>query len=160
MEDGHINSGASSGAAAIGDVAGKLGGVSEVVSETGRRIESYGSDEESSLLDKIKPFKNWAKNSGARLTEVGGDVESVSSALKGQSATIKTYRADGHEKTLGAITKATESLRHAEDVFDNGRSARLWCGFICILGFCVSMLFFANGTLLFLFAKIETKIAT
>jgi hypothetical protein len=42
-------------------------------------------------------------------------------------------------------------------MLDNGNSAARWCGFVCLLGFCVSMLFFANGMLLFLFARIETK---
>ena len=138
---------------AMDDVAEKLDGVSGAISETGRRFSEYGKDEDSSLLAMLKPFTEWFKNSGEKLKEVGRDVGAVSIALKGQSNAIKTYRADGHDKTMDAITKTVESLRHAMRMLDNGNSVARWCGFVCILGFCVSMLFFINGLLLLVFAK-------
>lgn len=142
---------------AMDDVSAKLVVVSGAISETGRRFSEYGKVEESPLLSMLKPFTEWFKSSGEKLREVGRDVRSVSVALSGQSEAIKTYRADGHDKTMDAITKTAESLRHAIQMLDNGNSAARWCGFVCLLGFCVSMLFFANGMLLFLFARIETK---
>ena len=142
---------------AMDDVSAKLVVVSGAISETGRRFSEYGKVEESPLLSMLKPFTEWFKSSGEKLMEVGRDVRSVSVALSGQSEAIKTYRADGHDKTMDAITKTAESLRHAMQMLDNGNSAARWCGFVCLLGFCVSMLFFANGMLLFLFARIETK---
>ena len=142
---------------AMDDVSAKLVVVSGAISETGRRFSEYGKVEESPLLSMLKPFTEWFKSSGEKLKEVGRDVRSVSVALSGQSEAIKTYRADGHDKTMDAITKTAESLRHAIQMLDNGNSAARWCGFVCLLGFCVSMLFFANGMLLFLFARIETK---
>ena len=142
---------------AMDDVSAKLVVVSGAISETGRRFSEYGKVEESPLLGILKPFMEWFKSSGEKLKEVGRDVRSVSVALSGQSEAIKTYRADGHDKTMDAITKTAESLRHAMQMLDNGNSAARWCGFVCLLGFCVSMLFFANGMLLFLFARIETK---
>ena len=142
---------------AMDDVSAKLVVVSGAISETGRRFSEYGKVEESPLLSMLKPFTEWFKSSGEKLREVGRDVRSVSVALSGQSEAIKTYRADGHDKTMDAITKTAESLRHAMQMLDNGNSAARWCGFVCLLGFCVSMLFFANGMLLFLFARIETK---
>lgn len=142
---------------AMDDVSAKLVVVSGAISETGRRFSEYGKVEESPLLSMLKPFTEWFKSSGEKLKEVGRDVRSVSVALSGQSEAIKTYRADGHDKTMDAITKTAESLRHAMQMLDNGNSAARWCGFVCLLGFCVSMLFFANGMLLFLFARIETK---
>ena len=142
---------------AMDDVSAKLVVVSGAISETGRRFSEYGKVEESPLLSMLKPFAEWFKSSGEKLREVGRDVRSVSVALSGQSEAIKTYRADGHDKTMDAITKTAESLRHAMQMLDNGNSAARWCGFVCLLGFCVSMLFFANGMLLFLFARIETK---
>ena len=142
---------------AMDDVSAKLVVVSGAISETGRRFSEYGKVEESPLLSMLKPFTEWFKSSGEKLKEVGRDVRSVSVALGGQSEAIKTYRADGHDKTMDAITKTAESLRHAMQMLDNGNSAARWCGFVCLLGFCVSMLFFANGMLLFLFARIETK---
>ena len=142
---------------AMDDVSAKLVVVSGAISETGRRFSEYGKVEESPLLSMLKPFTEWFKSSGEKLKEVGRDVRAVSVALSGQSEAIKTYRADGHDKTMDAITKTAESLRHAMQMLDNGNSAARWCGFVCLLGFCVSMLFFANGMLLFLFARIETK---
>ena len=142
---------------AMDDVSAKLVVVSGAISETGRRFSEYGKVEESPLLSMLKPFTEWFKSSGEKLREVGRDVRAVSVALSGQSEAIKTYRADGHDKTMDAITKTAESLRHAMQMLDNGNSAARWCGFVCLLGFCVSMLFFANGMLLFLFARIETK---
>ena len=142
---------------AMDDVSAKLVVVSGAISETGRRFSEYSKVEESPLLSMLKPFTEWFKSSGEKLREVGRDVRSVSVALSGQSEAIKTYRADGHDKTMDAITKTAESLRHAMQMLDNGNSAARWCGFVCLLGFCVSMLFFANGMLLFLFARIETK---
>ena len=35
---------------------------------------------------------------------------------------------------------------------DGDHSAVLWCGFVCVLGFCVSMLFIVNGTLVIVIA--------
>ena len=142
---------------AMDDVSAKLVVVSGAISETGGRFASFATDEESLLMSVLKPFTEWFKSSGHKLKEVGRDVRSVSVALSGQSEAIKTYRADGHDKTMDAITKTAESLRHAIQMLDNGNSAARWCGFVCLLGFCVSMLFFANGMLLFLFARIETK---
>ena len=142
---------------AMDDVSAKLVVVSGAISETGRRFSEYGKVEESPLLSMLKPFTEWFKSSGEKLKEVGRDIRAVSVALSGQSEAIKTYRADGHDKTMDAITKTAESLRHAMQMLDNGNSAARWCGFVCLLGFCVSMLFFANGMLLFLFARIETK---
>ena len=142
---------------AMDDVSAKLVVVSGAILETGSRFSEYGKIEESSLLGMLKPFTEWFKNSGEKLREVGRDVRSVSLALNDQSEAIKTYRDDGHDKMLDAITKTAESLRHAMQLLDNGNSAARWCGFVCLLGFCVSMLFFANGMLLFLFARIETK---
>ena len=142
---------------AMDDVSAKLVVVSGAISETGRRFSEYGKVEESPLLSMLKPFTEWFKSSGEKLKEVGRDVRTVSVSLSGQSEAIKTYRADGHDKTMDAITKTAESLRHAMQMLDNGNSAARWCGFVCLLGFCVSMLFFANGMLLFLFARIETK---
>ncbi len=142
---------------AMDDVSAKLVVVSGAISETGRRFSEYGKVEESPLLSMLKPFTEWFKSSGEKLKEVGKDVRAVSVALSGQSEAIKTYRADGHDKTMDAITKTAESLRHAMQMLGNGNSAARWCGFVCLLGFCVSMLFFANGMLLFLFARIETK---
>lgn len=142
---------------AMDDVSAKLVVVSGAISETGRRFSEYGKVEESPLLSMLKPFTEWFKSSGEKLKEVGRDVRTVSVSLSGQSEAIKTYRADGHDKTMDAITKTAESLRHAMQMLDNGNSAARWCGFVCLLGFCVSMLFFANGMLIFLFARIETK---
>ncbi len=142
---------------AMDDVSAKLVVVSGAISETGRRFSEYGKVEESPLLSMLKPFTEWFKSSGEKLKEVGRDVRAVSVALSGQSEAIKTYRADGHDKTMDAITKTAESLRHAMQMLGNGNSAARWCGFVCLLGFCVSMLFFANGMLLCLFARIETK---
>lgn len=133
------------------DVAEKLGEVSESVSETGRRFLEYGNVEKTSIINKLNPFKEWFRNSGEKLKDVGKDVVSVSAVLKEQSRTIKEYRADGHKKTLLAMEETAGSIRHIMQMLNDGdRSAVLWCGFVCILGFCVSMLFFTNGIFLFL----------
>jgi len=145
---------------AMDDVAEKLVGVSGTVSETGRRFGNYGNVEGASFWGRLKPFTEWFKNSGEKLREVGEDVETVSEALKSQSRAIKDYREGGHEKTLDAIAKTAESLSRTKAMLDNSHSVGLWCGFVCVLGFCVSMLFFTNGALLFLFARIETKMPT
>ena len=138
---------------AMDDVSAKLVVVSGAISETGRRFSEYGKVEESPLLSMLKPFTEWFKSSGEKLKEVGRDVRAVSVALSGQSEAIKTYRADGHDKTMDAITKTAESLRHAMQMLGNGNSAARWYGFVCILGFCVSMLFFTNGAFLYMLAR-------
>ena len=138
---------------AMDDVSEKLVVVSGAILETGRRFSEYGKVEESPLLGMLKPFMEWFKSSGEKLREVGRDVRSVSLALNDQSEAIKTYRDEGHDKMLDAITKTAESLRHAMQMLDNGSSAARWCGFVCLLGFCVSMLFFTNGALLYMLAR-------
>ena len=137
------------------DVAGKLGEVSESVSETGRRFLEYGNVEKTSIINKLNPFKEWFRNSGEKLKDVGKDVVSVSAVLKEQSRTIKEYRADGHKKTMLAMSETVESLRHVMQMLEDGdHSAVLWCGFVCILGFCVSMLFIMNGVFLIVAGRI------
>ena len=64
----------------------------------------------------------------------------------------RTVRSES-EQLAENLSAAAESLRHAMRMLDNGNSTARWCGFVCILGFCVSMLFFANGLLLLVFAK-------
>lgn len=138
---------------AMDDVGGKLVDVSEAILEVGRRFTNYGKTEDSAWYGKVLPFTEWFRNSGERLKEVADDVESVSKALSGQSQAIKNYRENAYEKSLAAISKSVDSLRRSAQILDGGRSAKLWWGFVCILGFCVSMLFFANGILLMILAK-------
>ena len=134
---------------AMDDVAEKLVEVSESVTETGKKFVEYGYVEKPSFFNKLKPFTEWFRNSGEKLKEVGGDVVSVSAFLNEQSKIIKAYRSDGHAKTMLAMAETIESLHHVmQRLKDSDRSAVHWCGFVCILGFCVSMLFFTNGLLL------------
>ena len=56
------------------------------------------------------------------------------------------------------MAETAESLRHAEAIL-NRNSAERWCGFVCVLGFCVSLRFFANGALMFAFAREKGKAA-
>ena len=121
---------------AMDDISTKLSGVSETVCGIGE------------LFSKV-----WLAGAGEKWKDVGKDIASISEAVKKQGEAIKLYRDDGHAKTMIALTETIESLRHAERMLDNGSSSGRWCGFVCILGFCVSMLFFANGLLLLVFAK-------
>ena len=121
---------------AMDDISTKLSGVSETVCGIGE------------LFSKV-----WLAGAGEKWKDVGNDIASISEAVKKQGEAIKLYRDDGHAKTMIALTETIESLRHAERMLDNGSSSVRWCGFVCILGFCVSMLFFANGLLLLVFAK-------
>ncbi len=121
---------------AMDDISTKLSGVSETVCGIGE------------LFSKV-----WLAGAGEKWKDVGKDIASISEAVKKQGEAIKLYRDDGHAKTMIALTETIESLRHAERMLDNGSSSVRWCGFVCILGFCVSMLFFANGLLLLVFAK-------
>ena len=122
------------------DIAKKLHDVSESILATGAQFVNYGEG-------KFFPFKEWFKNSGEKLKEVGDDVVAVSDALKGQSKIINDYREEGYTKSLEAMSKISESLRRTAQALDSDNSSR-WCGFVCLLGFCVSMLFFSNGVLL------------
>ena len=98
----------------------------------------------------LEPIKRRGQESR---NNVGKDVVSVSAVLKEQSRAIKAYRADGHKKTMLAMSETVESLRHVMQMLEDGdHSAVLWCGFVCILGFCVSMLFIMNGMLLIVIA--------
>jgi hypothetical protein len=121
---------------AMDDISTKLSGVSETVCGIGE------------LFSKV-----WLAGAGEKWKDVGKDIASISEAVKKQGEAIKLYRDDGHAKTMIALTETIESLRHAERMLDNSSSSGRWCGFVCILGFCVSMLFFANGLLLLVFAK-------
>ena len=135
-------------------VSSKLTDVSEKLLRTGELFTYYGKKCEETALGRLfQPLAEWFRSPGDKLTDIGRDVASISRALKVQGETIKTYREDGHEKTLAVMSESVESLRHAIRMLDNGSSAARWCGFVCILGFCVSMLFFANGMLLVLFAR-------
>ena len=124
----------------IDDVSTKLGGVSEKVFRMGE------------LFTKLR-----LKGTGEKWKEVGEDIASISETLKRQGEAIEGYRDDGHEKFLLAISKTVESLRNTIRKLDGGRSAGRWCGFVCILGFCVSMLFFTNGILLFVVNRLGCK---
>ena len=124
----------------IADVSTKLGGVSEKVFRMGE------------LFTKLR-----LKGTGEKWKEVGEDIASISETLKRQGEAIEGYRDDGHEKFLIAISKTVESLRNTIRKLDGGRSAGRWCGFVCILGFCVSMLFFTNGILLFVVNRLGCK---
>lgn len=150
------------------DVGGKLGGVGRKISDTGKLFEEQANKLLAPLdskfgkaasfllpiIDKIQSIAEWCKSSGGKLREIGSDVSSVAGSLEGQGKAIEDYRDNGHEKSLAVMTETAESLRHAEAIL-NRNSAERWCGFVCLLGFCVSMLFFANGALLLLFAKAE-----
>ena len=121
------------------DISTKLGGVSSKVRRAGE------------LIAKV-PF---CKETGEKWKDVSGDVESIAEAVKKQGKTIEGYRDDGHEKTMVAMSKTIESIRHTTQMLDGANSTGRWCGFVCVLGFCVSMLFFTNGMLLFLLARSE-----
>jgi len=121
---------------AMDDISTKLSGVSETACGIGE------------LFSRV-----WLAGAGEKWKDVGKDIASISEAVKKQGEAIKLYREDGHAKTMIALTETIESLRHAERMLDNGSSSGRWCGFVCILGFCVSMLFFVNGLLLLVFAK-------
>lgn len=150
------------------DVGGKLGGVAGKISDTGKLFKELSEKLLAPLdnklgkmaanwipiVERFQSIASWGKNSGEKLQDIGKDVSSVATALQGQGRAIDEYRDDGHEKSLAAMAETTESLRHAEAIL-NRNSAERWCGFVCLLGFCVSMLFFANGALLLLFAKAE-----
>ena len=121
------------------DISTKLDGVSAALYRIG------------GLFPNVWPVKGV----GEKWKDVSSDVESIAEAVKKQSKTIERYRDDGHEKTLNAMTKTIESIRHTAQMLDGANSAGRWCGFVCVLGFCVSMLFFTNGVLLFLLARNE-----
>ena len=164
-------------------IGGTLVNVSEKVSDTGRLfkeqaelclkfsnptnwLENDGwiSKQSGKLIDRIpgvKEFKSlaeWCKNSGEKIESIGKGVHSVATALQGQGKAIADYRDDGHEKSLAVMAETAESLRHAEAIL-NGNSAERWCGFVCVLGFCVSLLFFANGALMSALAREQGKAA-
>ena len=139
---------------AMDDVSWKLTDVSDSALAIGKWFLEYGEVEDPSFWDKLRPFKEFSKNSGQKLTDVGKDVKAVAIALKGQSEAIKDYRDNGHNKSLILMTKSVESLQHAIRMLDSGRSTGLWCGFVCVLGFCVSMLFILNGVLLFVYCVV------
>lgn len=156
------------------DVGGKLDTVSVKISGTGKlfvkqatKCEEFAGHLTWTILKQrisiAKPFLSlaeWCRNSGRQFSDVGEDVASIAKSLRGQGKAIECYRDEGHGKTLVLMASTEESLRHAERLLDGGRSAGKWCGFVCVLGFCVSMLFFANGALMFAFAKAEKMTRT
>ena len=121
------------------DISTKLDGVSAALYRIG------------GLFPNVWPVKGV----GEKWKEVSSDVESMAEAVKKQSKTIEWYKDDGHGKTLLAMSKTIESIRHTTKMLEGADSAGRWCGFVCVLGFCVSMLFFTNGMLLFLLARSE-----
>lgn len=121
---------------AMDDISAKLSGVSETVCGIGE------------LFSKV-----WLAGAGEKWKDVGKDIASISGAVKKQGEAIKLYRDDGHAKTMIALTETIESLRHAKRMLDNGSSSGRWCGFVCVLGFCVSMLFVMNGVILCVFVR-------
>lgn len=121
---------------AMDNISTKLSGVSETVCGIGE------------LFSKV-----WLAGAGEKWKDVGKDIASISEAVKKQGEAIKLYRDDGHAKTMIALTETIESLRLAERMLDNGSSSGRWCGFVCVLGFCVSMLFVMNGVILCVFVR-------
>lgn len=154
------------------DVGGKLGGMAGKLSATGELFLDISEKAKQKLdpLDKawikamvplvetVLSIAERCEKSGKILSDVGKDVSSVATALQGQGRAIDEYRDNGHEKSLAAMAETAESLRHAEAIL-NRNSAERWCGFVCVLGFCVSMLFFANGALMLALAREEGKAA-
>ena len=121
---------------AMDDISAKLSGVSETVCGIGE------------LFSKFR-----LAGAGEKWKDVGKDIASISEAVKKQGEAIKLYRDDGHAKTMMALAGTIESLRHAKRMLDNGSSSGRWCGFVCVLGFCVSMLFVMNGVILCVFVR-------
>ena len=121
---------------AMDDISAKLSGVSETVCGIGE------------LFSKFR-----LAGAGEKWKDVGKDIASISEAVKKQGEAIKLYRDDGHAKTMMALAETIESLRHAKRMLDNGSSSGRWCGFVCVLGFCVSMLFVMNGVILCVFVR-------
>ena len=142
---------------AMDDVAEKLSGASVVVLRTGEWFASYGAGNAHSHWGKIRPFREWFKDSGEKLKEVGCSVETVSEVLKGLSKTTKDYRENRYEKALEALSKDAESLRHIAQVIDCEPLIVCGCSFICLLGFCGSLLFFTNGALLLIVNRLDCK---
>lgn len=148
------------------DVGGKLGGVGRKTTDTGKLFEDQANKILAPLdgrigrwasfllpiVENLKSIAIWCRNSGEKLREIGDDVTSVAESLKGQGKAIEDYRDNGHEKSLAVMAETAESLRHTVAILNRGSVGR-WCGFVCLLGFCVSMLFFANGALLIVFAR-------
>jgi len=123
----------------MGDIGAKLSGVSV-------SLERIGG-----LFPDVWPVKGV----GEKWKEVSNDIGSIAEAVKNQGKTIEWYRDDGHKKTLDALSETIKSIRHVTYMLDGANSAGRWCGFVCILGFCVSMLFFTNGALLFVLVRSE-----
>ena len=55
---------------------------------------------------------------------------------------------------MSVMSQIVDILQGTVHVLDSAYSAGLWCGFLCILGLCVSLLLIMNGTLLFAFATV------
>ena len=70
----------------------------------------------------------------------------------GLTTAYRTVRSES-EQLAENLSAAAESLRHAMRMLDNGNSTARWCGFVCVLGFCVSMLFVMNGVILCVFVR-------
>ena len=147
-------------------VSGKITGTGNLFSNQATKCEEFARHlkwtvfkQEISIAKPFLSLAEWCRNSGRQFSEIGDDVASIATALHGQGKTIEGYRDEGHGKTLVLMATTEESLRHAERLLDGGRSAGKWCGFVCVLGFCVSMLFIANGALLLLFSKKDRNAA-
>ena len=127
----------------VNDISTKLSDVSAKVSRTGE------------LFAKV-PF---AKGAGEKWTDVGFDIASIAKALKRQGEIIEGYHDNRHEKVLIALSETITSLRLTTQMLDDDSSAGKWCGFVCVLGFFVSLLFITNGLLLCVFAQSENGFA-
>ena len=97
-------------------------------------------------------------DTGNNLSAIGKDVGSVALAISTQARALDDYRHDGHGKVLEAMSTSAESIHHFSDLFANHRNIDRWCGFLVILGLCVSLLFIMNGAILLSFARHEEHV--
>ena len=136
----------------IDDVERTLRSVSDSVGRTGSAFCQYSEAEGFSR--NLRPFKETARDCGEKMTAAGRDISSVADALQAQSVAIREYSVNGHESFLSVMSQIVDILRGTVHVLDSAYSAALWCGFVCILGLCVSLLLIMNGILLFAFAPV------
>ena len=143
------------------EVGGKLGDASEKLSAVGAFFKEQGPKfrDFTGLMTKFVPtlgfdiggMVEWCLTSGTNLCYVGENVGAVATAVSAQGEALSAYGNNGHANTLLAMRTTADTLSHTSTLLKNGKIVSACGSFLVAIGFCVSLLFLINGTIIHLF---------
>lgn len=98
------------------------------------------------ILEKL----NWV---GVSMCSIGEKIDCVAEAIREQRDKIGEYQKTYHSQSCDALNDAVQTVDDIAKHVGDDRAFDVYCGYICLLGGVVSLLFITNGVVLCLFAQ-------